>query len=124
MERKDFSEVGKKLALLQRENFTKPLTDSMNSFLQSFDNMLDTFGGPNKKWDMREKTFKSFSEIMQVYSFGFFESTLVLCGRTLEGTIADYLKFLKKTKKVSYKLIEIDSWSLENKINILYKANQ
>ena len=61
---------------------------------------------------------------MEIYSFGFFDFTVLLCCRTLEEVISEYLVLLKKHKKIHYKFIDIKSWNLDTKINILYKETQ
>ncbi|MBI2541127.1 hypothetical protein HYV80_00255 [Candidatus Woesearchaeota archaeon] len=120
----DFTTNGRKLAVLERDKVFQPLEISINSFFESFRYVVEVFGGSRRKWNTRAKCHDVIRELMELYSFGFFESTVLLCGCFLEELVTDYLKLLKNKKLIKYKFEEINKWDFETKINILYKENK
>jgi hypothetical protein len=120
---KDYTDSGKKVAVLEKDRVFQPLEKSINSFLDSFKNVAILFGG-SREFKTREKCIHRVRELIEIYSFGFFESTVLLCGRFLEELVTDYLKLLKHKKLIKYKLKEIDSWNFDTKINILHKEQK
>jgi hypothetical protein len=121
---REFTDAGKKHALYRRDVFFEKLHKSISDFVHSFDKMLDVFGGPNRKWRMRRKNFRKLAEIMSIYSFGFFESAVIVCSKHLDELITEYLKLLKRVKRINHKMKEINAWDFDTKINILRKERK
>ena len=114
------SKENKELILLKRENLFSGLKLSIENFFESFDNMLETFGGPKKQWCLHSETYSKFSELMEIYSLGFLEASVLLSGKMLEEVLNNYIKILVEKNLISFNQEETEPWSFDKKINILY----
>lgn len=118
------SSLSKRNTHLKLDNTLIQSINSQIKFLENMEKMIYLpFGGKGRKFKVRKNVEFYISEAIDIYSSGFFEIAVFIIGRTLEGTITDYLIILKKNKKINYKIKEIKTWDFENKINILKKEN-
>ncbi len=120
-EHKDNSHLGRRHTHLKLNNTLIPLLNSEENFLKSLDDLYLPFGGPNRKFKTPKKVRINIKEAFDVYSIGYLGTSVFIIGKTLEMVITDYLKELKKCKKINYTMNEINSWNFDTKINILKK---
>lgn len=59
---------------------------------------------------------KKFEEVIDIYSIGYFETSILVLGKILEGLITDYLLLANKVKKIKLAKKNVESMTFQNKI--------
>jgi hypothetical protein len=60
-----------------------------------------------------------FKEVIDVYSIGYFDNSILVLGKIIEKLITDLLFFYNKSKKIKLSKNKIDSMTFQNKIEYL-----
>lgn len=103
---------------------TNCLLDSENSiknFLDSFEIQLMPFLGRKLPKEIGEENYRLVKEAFDIYSLGYFETSVFLMGKCLEKCITEFLRKNIEKGKIINTLEELDNWSFDTKINRLRK---
>jgi len=118
-EHKEITSLAREHTILKLNNCLIKTNNSIENVFSSFHNLYFPFGGKNKKFELDELLFKIIKEAFDIYSLGYFETSVFLIGKGLEYTITKFLKKCLGKKKIPYTLKDLKKWTFHKKIDIL-----
>ncbi|MDP1696131.1 MAG: DUF4145 domain-containing protein [archaeon] len=118
---KGIDSISREYTILKLNNCLLDTENSIKNFLDSFENQLMPFQGRHTQKIVGEENFKLIKEAFDIYSLGYFETSVFIMGKCLEKCITEFLKKNIEKSKITNTLEELDNWSFDTKINRLKK---
>ncbi|MDP3026702.1 MAG: DUF4145 domain-containing protein [Nanoarchaeota archaeon] len=107
--------------ILKLNNCLNGTENSIKNFFDSFEIQLMPFLGRKLPKDIGEENYKLVKEAFDIYSLGYFETSVFIMGKCLEKCVTEFIKKNIEKGKIKNTLKELDKWNFDTKINILKK---
>jgi len=108
---------------MRADNFRIKIKLIMRDTLESLEKIILSFIKITKRFESKKLKGtiydKWIAEINDIFSVGYPELALFICGRTLEKIILDYMILLKKNKKINKTYAQIRKMEAEDRLNYL-----